>query len=108
MHLIMQKLINSNNLIIDDIKSYDDFLFAIEYSIKYSKYETLVNLLNHFQDYTNFLRHNRKEISKRYNISYELFFIQYSFYLKNKEISQMMLDLFEYDLDINVYTNVYP
>lgn len=107
MHLIMQKLINSDNLLIDDIKCYDDFLFAIEYCIKYSKYETLVNLLNHFQDYTNFLRHNRKDISKRHNTSYELFFIEYSFELKNKEISQIMLDLFEYHLDINVYTNIY-
>jgi len=107
MNCIMPKLIYSDNLLFDDIRNYTDFLFAIEYCIKYSKQETLMKILNHFQNYTNNLRHNKKIISRRYNISYERLFIEYSFYMKNQQIAQSMLDLFEYSLNIHVYTDIF-
>lgn len=107
MNCIMSKLIYTDTLLFDDIRNYTDFLFAIEYCIKYSKSHTLMKLLNHFQHYTNELRQNKKMISKRYNVTYERLFIEYSFYSKNQFIAQTILDLFEYSLNIRVYTDAF-
>lgn len=103
----MGKLIYNDILVFEDILNYTDFLFAIEYCIKYSKDQILIQLLNHFQNYTNELRQQKKTLSQRYNITYEQLFIEYSFYTKNQFIAQTMLDLFEYSLNMRVYTSAF-
>jgi hypothetical protein len=103
----MGKLIYIDALLYDDIIDYTSFLFGIEYCIKYSKETMLSKLLHHYQHYTKELRNSKKIISKRYGVSYECVFIQYAFYNKNQIIAQTMLDLFDYSLDINVYTDAF-